>query len=93
MQEEVISLDNQFNGLGQVVNTNCFMLMDRTHCPIFEPWPFHSKCYSEKFNGPGLSYEVGVCIKTDHVVWVNGPFVASTNDGTIFSKLVDSSAV
>ena len=30
-------------------------------------------------NGPGLSYKVGVCIKTTHIVWVNGPFVASTN--------------
>ena len=60
------------------------MLVDGTHFPIFEPWPFHKKYYSKKLNGPGLSYEVGVCIKTGHIVWVNGPFVASTNDGTIF---------
>ena len=38
----------------------------------------------KKINGPGLHYEVGVCIKTTHILWVNRPFVASTNDITIF---------
>ena len=86
LKDEVIVLDNRFNGLGEVVRTNCFMSVDGTHCPIFEPWPFDKKYYSKKLNGPGLSYEVGVCIKTGHIVWINGPFVASTNDATIFKS-------
>jgi hypothetical protein len=40
--------------------------------------------YSEKFSGPGLKYEAALCIKTGHIVWINGPFIASTNDGSIF---------
>lgn len=37
-----------------------------------------------------VKYEVGVCIKTGHIVWVNGPHVGSANDGTIFKdKLAD----
>ena len=27
-----------------------------------------------KFKGPGLRYEVGVCIQTSEIVWSNGPF-------------------
>jgi hypothetical protein len=46
--------------------------------------PFNKKWYSEKMNGPGVKYEVGVCVQTGMIVWFNGPFVASTNDDTIF---------
>jgi hypothetical protein len=27
--------------------------------------------FSKKMNGPGSKYEVDVCIKTGHIVWVN----------------------
>ena len=30
--------------------------------------------YSHKFSGPGLRYEIGVCIQTGEIVWVAGPF-------------------
>ena len=40
--------------------------------------------YSQKLNGPGLKYEVGVCIKTGKIIWLNGPFVGSKSDGRIF---------
>ena len=60
------------------------MSVDGTDCPVFEPYPFSSKMYSHKVNGPAVKYEVGVCLKTGHIVWINGPFVGSTNDGTIF---------
>ena len=33
-----------------------------------------------------LWYEVGICIKTGHIVWINGPIVANTNDATIFES-------
>eukprot|EP00536_Pseudo-nitzschia_multiseries_P001354 jgi/Psemu1/3171/gm1.3171_g len=42
--------------------------------------------YSNKFNGPGVKYEVGVCLKTGWIVWINRPFVGSKNDGTIFKE-------
>ncbi|KAF0704056.1 hypothetical protein AaE_015128 [Aphanomyces astaci] len=28
--------------------------------------------YSHKFHGPGLRYEIGLCIRTGQIVWVNG---------------------
>jgi hypothetical protein len=58
--------------------------VDGTDCPIKEPWPFDTKIYSEKFNGPGYKYEVGVSINTGDIVWINGPFKAGRNDKTIF---------
>lgn len=32
--------------------------------------------FSHKFNGPGLRYEIGVCIQTGNIVWIAGPFPA-----------------
>ncbi len=49
-----------------------FVSLDRTDCRIFEPRPFDPMWFSHKFHGPGLRYEVGLCIKTGHIVWVNG---------------------
>ena len=37
-----------------------------------EPTEFHPKWWSHKFNGPGLRYEVALCIRTGEIVWVNG---------------------
>ena len=62
------------------------MSVNGTHCPIFEPWPFDKKLCLHKLNGSGLSHEVGVCIKMCHIVWTNGPFVASTNNGVMFKN-------
>ena len=28
----------------------------------------------QKLNGPGLKYELGVCIKTGRILWLNVPF-------------------
>ncbi len=48
--------------------------------------------------GANIQYEVGVCIKTGHIVWINGPFPANHNDATIFKNtlanlLVDDEGV
>eukprot|EP00536_Pseudo-nitzschia_multiseries_P017516 jgi/Psemu1/225351/e_gw1.1596.9.1 len=86
LKDELISLDNRFDGLNGVAHTTCFMSVDGTDCPVFEPWPFSKKMYSHKFNGPAVKYEVGVCLKTGWIVWINGPFVGSKNDGTIFKE-------
>ena len=40
--------------------------------------------YSEKHTGPGFKYEIGVCIKTGFMVWVNGPYKAGTHDLPLF---------
>ena len=41
---------------------------------IREPCPFSKRWYSQKFHGPGLRYEIGICIQTGLIVWVNGAF-------------------
>jgi hypothetical protein len=41
--------------------------------------------FSFKFKGPGLRFEVGVCIKTGVICWVNGPYKPGLfNDLMIF---------
>lgn len=39
-----------------------------------EPKPFSSKWYSHKFRGPGIQYDLGICIKTGWIVSYNGLF-------------------
>lgn len=82
----VIDLERRFDGIDATCTTNAFMSIDCTDCPINEPWPFNKKWFSKKFNGPGLRYEVGVCIKTGAIVWINGPFIASKDEGKIFKE-------
>jgi len=49
-----------------------FVSLDGTDFRIFEPVPFDKKWYSHKFHGPGVRYEVGLCINTGHIVWAFG---------------------
>ncbi|CAB9496793.1 expressed unknown protein [Seminavis robusta] len=55
-------------------NRSCKITVDGTDCPINQPTPFCKSWFSHKFEGPGLRYEVGVCIQTGDIVWINGPF-------------------
>jgi len=48
--------------------------VDGTDFRIEEQTPFDKAWFSHKFKGPGLRYEVGVCIQTGHIVWTNGPY-------------------
>jgi hypothetical protein len=48
--------------------------VDGTDFRIQEPTPFNKEWYSHKFKGPGLRYEVAICIQTGDIVWINGPF-------------------
>ena len=54
------------------------MTVDGTDFRIQEPHPWEQdrnrRFYSHKFKGPGLRYEIGICIKTGHLVWFHGPF-------------------
>jgi hypothetical protein len=54
--------------------SQCKVTVDGTDFRIMEPSPFDPKWLSEKFNGPGLKYEVAVCIKTGWIVHTNGPY-------------------
>lgn len=61
--------------------------VDGIHCRIWEPRTLPSSgWYSKKFNGAGLSYEVGVAIWHNQIVWINGPFPCGQNDGMIFGR-------
>lgn len=86
LKEDVIDLENRFDGLDEVAETNCFISVDGTDCPVFESWPFSTKMYSHKFNGPAVKYELAVCLKTAMIVWINGPFLGSKHDNTIFKE-------
>jgi hypothetical protein len=61
--------------------------IDGTHCRINEPRGEPSaKWFSKKFSQAGLSYELGIAIRSNQLVWVNGPFPASEHDITIYRK-------
>ena len=42
--------------------------------------------WSFKYNHPGLSYEIGLSIFSDQIVWVNGPFRAGMSDLKKFQR-------
>ena len=56
------------------IGCNCLVTVDGTDCRINEPSPFSRSWFSHKFKGPGLRYEIGLCIQTGWIVWVNGPY-------------------
>jgi hypothetical protein len=59
--------------------------VDCTDFKVQETYPFEKELWSFKYNGPGLRYEVGVCIDTGLIVWLNGPYLPrSMNDLSIF---------
>ena len=61
--------------------------VDGVHCRIYEPRTQPSSgWYSKKFNKAGVSYELGVAIHHNKIVWINGPFPAGQNDIKIFRK-------
>jgi len=51
-----------------------FITVDGTDFWVPEPKPFNPDYYSHKFNHAGLRYEIGICIVTGWIVWINGPF-------------------
>lgn len=81
LKDDIIVLDKRFEQWDG--SSMCLMSIDGTDCPVMEPWPFETKWYSKKFNGPGVKYEVGVCIRTGYIVWISGPFHCSKGDATI----------
>ena len=55
---------------------HCFLSLDGTDFLINEPHPFSKKWFSHKFKAAGLRYEIGLCIRSSDIVWINGPFPA-----------------
>jgi hypothetical protein len=60
--------------MGDTGKNRCLIMLDGTDFPIMEPKLFSPAWYTHKMNGPGLRYEIGICIQTGWVVWANGPF-------------------
>ncbi len=59
--------------------------VDGTHCRIQEVRTDPgAKWYSHKFNAAGVTYELGIAIRSNRLVWINGPFPASQHDITTF---------
>jgi hypothetical protein len=86
LQNDVIIWKNRFDGQPDLENIlyDCMITVDCLDCSCSEPFPASKDMFSKKFNGPGLKYEVGICIKTGHIVWINGPFPAGNSEVTIF---------
>jgi hypothetical protein len=61
------------------VTVNC------TDFRVLETHLFEKGLWLFKFNRPGLWYEIGVCIATGLIVWLNGPYLPQQmNDLSIF---------
>mmetsp|Transcript_2173 Transcript_2173/g.4885 ORF Transcript_2173/g.4885 Transcript_2173/m.4885 type:complete len:352 (-) Transcript_2173:49-1104(-) len=59
--------------------------VDGVHCRIQEARRDPgSKWYSHKSHGAALAYELGISVRSDRLVWINGPFPASRHDLSIF---------
>ena len=47
---------------------------------IDEPFPWHKKWVSRKFNGPGLKYFVAIAIHSNNICYAEGPEFATRNE-------------
>lgn len=85
------SFTNRFIGpISQVaMDLECYVSVKGTDCPIQELTRFRFSFYSEKLNGPGLRYEVGVSISPSRIVSVSGPFkLGEINDFSGFRETI-----
>ena len=55
--------------------------VDGIDCRIYEPRRIPStQWYSHKSNGPGLTYELGIAIHHQNLVWIRGPERSARGD-------------
>jgi hypothetical protein len=63
--------------------------VDGTHIKTEEPmhaeFPKDEKAYSKKNHSAGLTYELVTSLSQSRIIWMNGPFLASTHDTTMFT--------
>jgi hypothetical protein len=71
---------------GDWENEDIFIIsVDGVHCRVQEVRKDPSaKWFDHKSHGAGLAYELGIAIRSGKLVWIKGPFPASTHDVTIF---------
>ena len=96
LESKLIVFENRFKNWNG--RTQCLISIDGTDVQINEPGDRSSLWWSHKYNGPGVRYEVGVCIRTAHIVWFRGPFPCNVSDKEIFDtflahKLIPGEAV
>jgi hypothetical protein len=60
--------------------------IDGTNMPVQYEWD--PRFMSHKFMSNALKYEIGVCIKSGNIVWINGPFCGGEHDITIARQAV-----
>jgi hypothetical protein len=70
-QLDVIRWEDRHDG---GIDTLAKVSIDGTDGAIQEVYPFDPELYSYKLNAAGLRYEIGICIATGLIVWVNGPY-------------------
>ncbi len=64
--------------------------VDGVHCRIREVRKdLSAKWFDHNSHGAGLAYENGIPIQSGNLVWIKGPFPASTHDFTIFRGEVE----
>ena len=61
----------------------CKVTVDGKDFCTFKQTPFDPIWRSHKFNGPGVRYEMAICIQTGWIVWINGPFPRGIPDRNI----------
>jgi DDE superfamily endonuclease len=67
--------------------------VDGVHCRIQEVHTHPgAEWYSHKSNSAGVTYELGIAIRSNRLVWLSGPFPASQHDVTTFRSVEDPDA-
>lgn len=77
--------NNRF--LGDIGN-EALVSINGTDLPV--QYCFNRRFFSHKFRSNGLRYELGVCLRTGDIVWINGPFRAGQSDINIARQAVTS---
>lgn len=54
----------------------CFASIDGVHFRILEPSPFDKNYFSHKIKTAALAYEIGIGLKSGHIVWKFGGYPA-----------------
>lgn len=67
-----ISWEKRFDNASE--GQTCFCSIDGVDFKILEPKPFNRKWYNHKFHGPGVRYEIALCIQTGNIVWMHGGY-------------------
>lgn len=88
-KEEYASAKKKGKEQQQVYAVSFGCSVDGTHGQIHEPSVGETRSknpiyFSHKFHGPAYAYEFALDIFSDRLVWMSGPFPASTPDREIF---------